>query len=680
VPDKHGMVVVTQICRLVEGMPLAIELAAGWVDTLGVTTIAAELAHGLDLLATELRNVPARHRSMRTVFDATWHRLGAAERMLFARLAIFRGGSDRQAVQEVTGATLLQLRTLVGASLMYYDSSRDRYSVHELLRQYGLEKLTADPAEERVARDRHAVYYCAFVHQRGAELSGSGQQAALTALERERDNIRAAWDWAASNGQIELLAKATDGLGYFYAWRAFFDDGARAYHTAAAQLKASAADENYHRRVLSRLHAWHGNFRRLQGDAVSAEQLLRQGLSLVDTLSASGQEAPVERAFLLLQLGIVASQGQLVEARHAFEESLALYEALGLHWEASHVLMWWGELARQEGAFDEACRNLRASLAIHEVCGDKQGIADVLDLNSQVAAEIGQLDEAEALTRQSYAIRVELGDAVNRAAGLGRLGLILLWAGKYDQASTPLTESLALYQELGDRTAIAEAQWRLAIALRNLGDYDAAWELNQQATRELRQQGPRGLAQTAWNAGTIALARGTHRDVELLLQESVELCRQHGYARDLGWTLPLLGYTHWLLGDGARAQVELLDVIRTTAGQHELMPLLFATLAIAVMLAEQGEKERAVELYALAWRYPFFANSQNCIDMFGRRLDAVVIGLPPEIAQAAQVRGLSLDLFTTARELLVELSVAWNVAAAELGTTRSLTPANEQLA
>jgi predicted ATPase len=125
-PTADDQGVIARICRLVEGMPLAIELAAGWIDTLALADIAAEIARGLDVLATELRDVPARHRSMRAVFDATWRRLGAAEQAVFARFSVLRGGGTRSAVQAVTAATLPQLHVLVGASLLYYDTRRDR--------------------------------------------------------------------------------------------------------------------------------------------------------------------------------------------------------------------------------------------------------------------------------------------------------------------------------------------------------------------------------------------------------------------------------------------------------------------------------------------------------------------------------------------------------------------------
>ncbi len=151
-------------------------------------------------------------------------------------------------------------------------------------------------------------------------------------------------------------------LGYYYEWRGALDDGERAYQSAAAQLEAQPAG-GQGVRVLAMLLAWQSVFCRLQGDIIEAEQLLRQSLALLDR-SPSALDTRAERAFALLQLGQVASEGPLDDARRCFEQSLALYQALGRSWEASHVLLWLGDLARYQGAFEEARQHFRASLAI----------------------------------------------------------------------------------------------------------------------------------------------------------------------------------------------------------------------------------------------------------------------------------------------------------------------------
>jgi len=652
--DDH-LETVARICRQLDGMPLAIELAAGWVDTLTPSDIAAAIERGLDLLATELRDLPARHRSMRAVFDASYQRLSTTEQVLFARLAIFRGGGTLEAVQAVTPATLAQLQVLIGASLLSYDATRGRYTLHELLRQYALEKLGAAAEDELWTRDQHAVYYCAFVQQQGADLSGSEQQAALAALDAERDNVRAAWLWGAKRGRVDLLARAANGLGYFSEWRGATADGERAYQGAASQLEAQRADDEA-RRVLGMLRAWQGNFRRLQGDVVGAEQLLRQSLALLEYASTS-QDTRAERAFVLLQLGLVAEEGALEDARHSFEESLALYQALERRWEASQVLLWLGDLSRYQGAFAEARRYFRDSLAIRTALGDRRGVAEVLIWDSWAAAELGQVDEAEARARRSYALHAELGDPAERVFGLGELGVILIWAGKYDEASRVLRQSLELYEDLGNHAMHVYVQGWLAVALLGIGQYEAAGSLSQQATAQARELPgvQSGLAFMLHVAGWVALTLGAYGEAEALLAESVELHRQSGNAGQVGWPLAQLGYTHWLLGDKLRAQAELLAVLETSVRQRAFTPLLLALPPIALLLAEQGHAERAVELYALAWRHPVLANAQSFIDSFGQRLDAVVAALPPAIAAAAQTRGRLLDLWATAATLDAEL-------------------------
>jgi predicted ATPase/transcriptional regulator with XRE-family HTH domain len=647
---------VVHICRLVDGMPLAIELAAGWAGALAPSEIAAAIERGLGLLATELRDVPARHRNMRAVFDASYRRLGAAEQAAFARLAIFRGGGTFQALQEVAQATPAQLQALIDASLLSYDAGRSRYTLHELLRQYAAEQLGAAPGEQERTRDQHAAYYSALAQQQGAELSGPGQQTALATLDAERENVRAAWAWAAQRGRIDLLAQAMDGLGYFYEWRGALDDGERAYQSAAAQLEAQPADDE-DVRVLAMLRAWQSNFSRLLGDITEAEQLLRQSLALLDRAPA-GLDTRAERAFALLQLGQVASEGPLDDARRCLEQSLALYQALGRRWETSHVLLWLGDLARYEGAYEEARQHFRASMAIRTVCGDRRGLAELLNRDSHVAAEIGQVEEAEALARQNYVFLDELGDPANRATGLGELGVVLMWAGKYEESHRLLQQSLELHQDLGNRAMSMYTLGWLAVACLGIGRYGEAHILSQQATAQAREVGgsQSGLAFLLHYAGWGALTLGAYRDAEAMLQESVALHRQTGNTGRLGWPLAQLGYVYWRLGDRLRAQAVLCEVLQTAVRQHDYLSVLLAIPAIALMLAEQGHQERAVELYALSWQHPVIAGAQSFTITFGRPLDAVAAALPPGIAAAAQARGQALDLWGTAAALEGELA------------------------
>lgn len=146
---------VVRICRLVEGMPLALEVAAAWLSTLSCAEVADEIQRSLDFLSTTLRDVPERHRSMRAVFDHSWQRLSPEERAVFMRLSVFRGGFNRAAAEVVAGATLPLLTALVGKSLLRWEFDRRRYQIHGLLRQYAAEQLAQSPPQVIQAHDAH---------------------------------------------------------------------------------------------------------------------------------------------------------------------------------------------------------------------------------------------------------------------------------------------------------------------------------------------------------------------------------------------------------------------------------------------------------------------------------------------------------------------------------------------
>jgi DNA-binding SARP family transcriptional activator/predicted ATPase len=202
-----------RICQLLDGMPLGIELAAGWVDVLSLDDIATEIQRGIDFLETEWSDVPARHRSMRAAFGASWRRLTEAEKAVFAQLSVFRGGFTRQAAREVTGADLRTLARLADKSLLRFSRERERYDLHELLRQYGCERLAADTERDYATRERHSAYYCATLQVWEADLTGARCRAALAEIEADLGNVLLAWEWAVKKTDVGRLNRAVDGLG-----------------------------------------------------------------------------------------------------------------------------------------------------------------------------------------------------------------------------------------------------------------------------------------------------------------------------------------------------------------------------------------------------------------------------------------------------------------------------------
>ena len=203
---------IARICRLVEGIPLAIELAATRVHVLSCEQIAMEIEQNLDVLATKLRNIPERHRSIRAVFDTTWQQLTPSQQQIFAGLSVFRGGWTFAALEAITGTSLSDLQALIDKSLIRLE--KNRYAIHELLRQYAAEKLENSATADDM-RDAHCLYYLNFLQEHEADIKGSRQIEILNDIEADEENIFTAWRRAIKNGNGEAIHGATATLFLF---------------------------------------------------------------------------------------------------------------------------------------------------------------------------------------------------------------------------------------------------------------------------------------------------------------------------------------------------------------------------------------------------------------------------------------------------------------------------------
>jgi predicted ATPase/predicted Ser/Thr protein kinase len=360
---------VAQICRRVGGVPLGIVLAAGWVEMLTPAEIAAEIGRSLDFLETDLHDVPERQRSMRSVFDHSWHLLTGREREVMQVLSVFRGGCTREAAQQVSGATLRQLMGLVNKSLLRRTPT-GRYEVDGLLQGYAAEKLARSPAASQAAHDGHSAYYAAALQGWAQELQGPRQGAALAEMDVESENARVAWDWAVEQGQVARIDQALDGLCRFYLRRVRYHEGETACRLASEKLEAAASVEGL--RVWAKALAWQGCFCRLLGRIEVAGQLLQQSLAVMERPELSGQEPRRERAFALHYMGHVLEVTDIKEARRLIEESLTLYQALGDRRGEAVMSACLGEKAMLSGDFDDAQRLFKTSLAIRQALGDQR--------------------------------------------------------------------------------------------------------------------------------------------------------------------------------------------------------------------------------------------------------------------------------------------------------------------
>ncbi|MFQ5421357.1 MAG: BTAD domain-containing putative transcriptional regulator, partial [Anaerolineae bacterium] len=222
---------VVQLCRLVAGLPLALELAAALLRRHSLPQLIKAIEHSLDTLTTRRRDIPPRHRSMRAVFAGSWALLDADEQALFAGLSVFRGGFSPAAAHRVTGAQLWQLQALQEKSLLQAHGV-DRFWLHELLRQYAAEQLDVSGRTTDIA-NRHSAHYLDGIIELAADLNGETPQVAAQQIAKELDNIRQAWQTAVNQGAVNRLLPALNTLSDFYQIRGLYREGLRLFGEAA---------------------------------------------------------------------------------------------------------------------------------------------------------------------------------------------------------------------------------------------------------------------------------------------------------------------------------------------------------------------------------------------------------------------------------------------------------------
>jgi len=474
---------VTRICQLVEGTPLAIELAAAWVRVLDCDAIAAEIegqmaGSGIDVLSTTVRNVPERHRSLHAVFDQTWARLEEEERAVLARLSVFRGSFCREAAEQVAGATLPVLLALVVKSLLRRRPD-GRYQIHELLRQYAERRLASSGEAWAHVTNRHGVYYIELLHDRFDDLMGARQREAALELEAERENLRAAWGWALDRRSVTGIDRAGQALNLFYQSYSRYLEGARALEGATEVLRAAGPSPVRDRALLKTLLDWAWFAIRL-GWPEQAEVLTAECRELQRSLgepNVPGQGTDPA----LLDATLAHVRGEYAAAVRYGQEALETSEAEGHLWNrqlAGYVLaraLW------AQGQYGRARQHAWDAYTTTEETGDRWFRAYCLNELGDAAQALHDYQAAEGYYRASYDLRDEFQDPEGTGTALNRLGTVALRRQAYHEAWVLYRRSLAIYETLNDRGGLATATNGLGSAALALGEIHEARQCFQQA-------------------------------------------------------------------------------------------------------------------------------------------------------------------------------------------------------
>jgi predicted ATPase/DNA-binding SARP family transcriptional activator len=620
--DKPGIV---RICRLVEGLPLGIELAAAWTRTLSCQEIAAEIEKNFNFLTTSLQSVPKRHQSIRAVFEHSWKELSEAERSVFRQLSVFWGGFSRQSAEEVVGALPVLLSALVDKSLLRRTPS-DRYEVHELLRQYGAEKLAENPAEKKRAKGRHAQHYAEFLQAQEARLRRGQQKEAIEAINVEIDNIRAGWLWAVANKREADFENYREGLFLIHNMQSWFQQGEAVFRRAADSLrqclKKSGADWKTIK-MLGQVLARQGVFCASLGRYDTARDILQESLLIFQDPSIR-QSAPLS----LNYLGAIAwALGDYVKARQLCQESLNVIQPQGNRWQEALVRQYLGMIAISQGDYVEARTIAQRCLVIFKEFGYRSGIAFSLNLQGIAARNLGEYTEARKLCQEGLAIAREIGDRWEEALSLEYLGMIANNLGEYEEAQAKAKQSLAIFKIFDYRSGMAFCQNLMGTAARNLGDYAEAIRLHQEVLQSCREVDySLGIALTSYYLGRTHHLLGDHMEARRLLTESLDLAKKLAYHRGITQSLNALGRVAYDQGEYKAAKHYLLEALKTTQ-QHHATPLTLDILtSLANLLIDEGQTQQAMELLAFSLNHT--ASKKETRDKAGRLLAELAVKLP----------------------------------------------------
>lgn len=526
---------VAEICVRLDGIPLALELAAARMAVLPVEQIVRLLDQRFRLLAGGSRSDLPRHQTLRALLDWSYELLDEAERQFFARLSVFAGGWTLAAA-EVVGAgetiakddVVYRLIALVEKSLVVADEDGDRYRMLETVREYARDKLAASGNTEAV-RERHRDYYLALAEEAEPKLTGPEQGTWLQRLEREHDNLRAALQWSVAAVPAQGALRLCGALVRFWAARGYLSEGGE---WCRSILSRPAAAEPTKERADALQTA--GALAHLQGDYPTARSRHDESLAIRRQL---GDRKGI--AASLVNLGKLAlRQGDVGSARTLMEEGLERGKELGdrqliamLLVNLGHVAVHQGELAPAQAIFEE-------SLAMFREFGDRNGIASTLVNLGVLAFELGDFSAARTLYEEGLAIVRELGDMRVIPIVLTNLGEVAFLQGDFLSAAALLQEGLTMRREAGDRLGIASSLEMAAAVVAALGNqlrsariWGAAERLREEIGSPLRENarisyGQRVAAARAVLADDAAFHRAWLEGRASTLDEAIKMAQE----------------------------------------------------------------------------------------------------------------------------------------------------------
>lgn len=596
---------VAHICRLVGGMPLALELAASWLRVLNADEIAAELARGLDLLESSLRDLPERHHTIRAVFDVSWQRLSKNEQAALRKLSVFHGGFTKAAAAEVAEVSLPLLLALSNKSFVRREAS-GRFAQHPLIWQYLREKASAEVEASDHMQARHAAYFAAFLHKHKDLLQGLETAAVRKDIEEELANIREAWFWTVVHQREDLIDQASESFYIFCNEEGLYHEAETLFSLAAREMKSRSV---VHGRVL----CWLGGCYNFLTAYQQGIQVLQQSLAMFEAHGAKREEALAE---LLLGSCYAFANRPLEEVATNWRRCAHLFRKVG---DLAHEGEVRGLLAEYVNDPAEANRQFQEALELFRASGKGFGMLGGITLTLSnfalfVAHVQGAYQQAIRLTEEAIRIEQARGESYRMVWYLNSQAEYFVYQGDYPQAEMLLSKA----QTIGEALESGWGKLELDRALYGLGRLahlrGEPEKAKRYLTHVLEQTKLHGDAFGTWaramdTLGRIALDEGNPREAEEQCQEAMRFfssLNPQRSERDWAKAWCLLNLTDIALAkeDSQAAQTHVQDALSITKA-WQLKPVALRLLvSFAKLFQHHGDEQSAVSLLELAASHP----------------------------------------------------------------------------
>jgi predicted ATPase/DNA-binding CsgD family transcriptional regulator len=599
---------IAEICVRLDGLPLAIELAAARIKLLPPQALLVRLTQRLHVLTSGTPTLPERQQTLRNTLRWSYDLLDPEEQRLFRRLSIFVGGWSLEAVDAVVYAdseashgpvsVLDGVASLLDNSLLLQvkqEGNEPRLIMLETVREYGLECLR-ESGEAEVSQRAHALYYLRLAEQAEPHLKGARQIEWLEELEMEQENLRAALGWLLEEKEVDLAIRLGGAMWWFWYVRGYWSEGRR-WLEATLELPHTGGQTAARAKAIRGA----GTLAVYQRDFTTASVLLEESAILYKELG--------DKRGLAGSLGELGWnkywQNDLAAARTLLEESIVIAREVSDKRILAYLLRYLGWLSDMQSDFDGAFLLVKESEVLCRELGDKHGLADTLTALSRIVLYQGNPTQAEVLVQESLMLARDLHNKPDIADALYYLASSAEYQGEYGQAEALAREHLVLARELGDK-------YRIARALSSLGEY--------------------------------ALYQGDFSRATTFLEECLTLTKELGFKLNIALVLSLLGEFRLLQGDVVQATALHTEGLALAREVGSKFLIGYHLVGLAKVAAVEAQPERAARLFGASahWMNPDVDFEARPREDYKRAVENLRAQLGEEAFAAAWERGLTM--------------------------------------